>query len=216
MRASNLTLISISVALLAAARAEAVCTPSATKICIGEQGFGLTVQTGSGAAVRRGALTLYTGATYTLEMGTTLTSTPHNFLLTTHAVGGGAATVPYSTNVTGTQPMDTEGQSITFAPAEAQIGTTLYYQCGVHGNMGAQVNIVAGPPPVVDAGIQPADAGTGDGGGGSDGGSNDGGGGGGSGGPPSGGGLFGCSAATGMSLAAFLLGTAWLLRRGRR
>jgi uncharacterized membrane protein YgcG len=215
MRAIPLTCLFLAVGLLTANRAEAACTPSATKFCVSEQNFTLAIQGPTGNPVSRGEVNVYTGTAYTFELAETITAEPHNFALSPSATGpANQADKIYSTNVTGIQPISAEGESVVFTPAANQVGLALYYQCGVHSGMGGKINVLAGPAPVIGAGTPDAgskpDAGSGSGGGG--GGSGGGGGGGGSGAP----GPFGCSATAGLGSLSLLAGLLFFKRHAGR
>jgi len=84
-------------------------------------------------------LVLMRGQTYTFQMSNV--PTIHEFYITTSNVGEGAD--PYDNGVTG---QDANGNSVLTFTVPTDAPDLLYYQCGVHPNMGNMITIVSTIP----------------------------------------------------------------------
>ena len=119
-------------ALAASSSAFAQCVPDADTYCIT---FGSFYNVNG---VPRAALTLTRGVTYTFQMVNIPAA--HPFYITTSSTGGFGGPGRYLNGVNpGTSVFG--NQAMTFAvPMDAP--STLYYQCSVHSNLGARLDIV--------------------------------------------------------------------------
>lgn len=104
--------------------------------------------------VERPPITLVRERTYAFEVS----ASGHPFHVSTDASGGDFTGI-YTWGVTATQPSGhpnaTESGTLTFTvPADAP--DPLYYQCGVHGSMGGEIEVIDGPSRV-GAGAPPID-----------------------------------------------------------
>ncbi len=130
-------LIVLAAVLGVASQAHAACTSSTTHFCIDHDGVAYTINGGA----EHQTLALTVGTTYTFEASTANLAS-HPFIITDNATGTSAAT-PFgaSQGVTG-GPLTALGDSLTYTPIAAQVGTQ-HYQCHVHPNMGGNLTITS-------------------------------------------------------------------------
>jgi len=95
---------------------------------------------------QRAVLNLTAGINYTFTTTTYGNFNPcHPFVITSSATGGGgAAALPAVTGGPATNIITAVSTSISWVPPAALVGNAaVFYQCGNHLNMGAQINILA-------------------------------------------------------------------------
>jgi MYXO-CTERM domain-containing protein len=145
MRRSHLLASIVAFATLVVARqAAAACSvsPSPTTPCFNHNGAVFTVDVGSGAK-NNPPLDVTPNVQLTFQIDSTCAACSfHPLYVSTSSLGGGAGFVTGGI---------TSG-SFTFTPTANQLQSGLYYQCQIHGAMGAQIVDVTFDGGVADAG----------------------------------------------------------------
>lgn len=98
------------------------------------------------AGVSQLALTLTAGVAYTFTTTAFGNYVCHPFVIGLSATGACGACTPIPTGGPTPASVTTANATITWTPPAALIGTQIFYQCGNHLNMGAQINIVSATP----------------------------------------------------------------------
>jgi len=126
-------------------------TMGAANGCANSGAFAIQTNTSAVTAVANAgvsqlALTLTAGVTYTFTTTAFGNYACHPFVIGLSATGACGACTPITAGGPTPASVTAANATITWTPPANLTGTAIFYQCGIHLNMGAQINIVSATP----------------------------------------------------------------------